>query len=384
MAQHMTFTRRRLLRAGSSLTVLSFAAPKFLVADAAAAKEQRGGTLNSALWPEPPAILIGLSLTSPTLLPGSKMQEGLVTFDFKLNPQPVLAESWEVSADGLTYRFKLRRNVKWHDGKPFTADDVIYTFNEYIPAVHQRSRSTFALVTTTAEDLHTVVLKLKHAYPSLLRSLDVIGAPIMPAHIYAGKDIRKNPANRNPVGTGPFKFSEWRSGEYIRLVRNTDYWAEGRPYLDEIYYRFIPDSASRALALETGQLQLATQNDIELVDVGRLKALPNLKVSTQGWEWASTICWLELNLRRKPFDDVRFRKAVMHALNRDFIRDTIFFGMAKIATGPIHSSSPFYAPDLHRYEYDPAKARQLLDEMGLRPDSSGKRVEIGLLGLPYG
>ena len=351
---------------------------------AAHADPKQGGVLNSTLWPEPPGIVIGIHLNAPTLLPSSKIFEGLLTYDFQLAPQPMLAESWEVSPDGLTYTFKLRQNVKWHDGEDFTADDVVFSLTKFIPEVHPRSRPTFERAEVTAPDPYTVVVKLKEPYGPLIRSFDVISAPIVAKHIYDGSPIRENPSNRAPIGTGPFKFAEWRSGEYIHLVRNDDYWLEGRPYLDEIYYRFIPDSASRALALEMGQVQLATQNDIELVDVARLAAMPHLQVETKGWEWGAPISWLEMNLRRKPFDDVRFRKAVMFALDREFIRDNIFFGLATVPTGPIHSSSPFYTADVTTYEYDPDKARALLDEMGLTPGADGVRVEVGLLGLPYG
>lgn len=355
-----------------------------LGATGASAEPMRGGTLNSSLWPEPPGIVIGIHLNAPTLLPSTKIFEGLLTYDFQLSPQPMLAESWEVSDDGLTYTFHLRQNVKWHDGEPFTAEDVVFSLTEFIPEVHARSRPTFARAEVTAPDDHTVVLTLKEPYGPMIRSFDAIGAPMVPAHVYKGTNIRENPANRAPIGTGPFKFQEWASGEYIHLVRNDDYWQEGRPYLDEIYYRFIPDSASRALALETEQIQLATQNDIELVDLARLDAMPHLEITTKGWEWGAPISWLEMNVRRKPFDDKRFRQAVMYALDHEFIRDNIFFGYAAIPTGPIHSSSPFYTDDVMRYPHDPDKARALLDEMGLAPNADGVRAEVGLLGLPYG
>lgn len=349
-----------------------------------ASAQKRGGTLNSTLWPEPPGIVIGIHLNAPTLLPSTKIFEGLLTYDFQLNAQPMLAETWKVSDDGLTYTFNLRRNVKWHDGKPFTSKDVVFSLAKFIPEVHPRSKPTFLRAEVTAPDDYTVVLKLKEPYGPMIRSLDAISAPIVPAHVYEGTNFRDNPANRKPIGTGPFKFDEWKSGQYIHLVRNGDYYLPGKPYLDDIYYRFIPDSASRALALEQGEVQLATQNDIELVDVGRLSKLPNLEVTTKGWEWGAPISWLEMNIRRKPFDDVRFRKAVMYALDHNFIRDSIFFGVAAPATGPIHSSSPFYTSEVQAYPHDPAKAKALLDEMGLKPGAGGVRVKIGLLGLPYG
>jgi peptide/nickel transport system substrate-binding protein len=112
--------------------------------------------------------------------------------------------------------------------------------------------------------------------------------------------------------------------------------------------------------------------------------MPTLKVTTKGWEWGAPIAWMEMNLRRKPFDDPRFRKAVMHALDRSFMQNNIFFGLAKVATGPIHSSSPFYDPNVVKYDYNVAKAKALLDEMGLKPNADGVRAEVKLLGLPYG
>jgi len=372
-------TTLKTLRVLASLTIASL-----IALPAAGQQPTRGGTLNSTLWPEPPGIVVGLHLNAPTLLPSTKIFEGLLAYDFQLNPQPMLAESWEVSPDGLSYTFKLRRNVKWHDGKPFTAADVVFSFGEFIPEAHARSRPTFQRAKVTALDDHTVRLALQEPYAPLLRSFDTIGAPILPAHIYKGTDFKNNPANQKPIGTGPFVFKEWRRGEYIHLVRNDNYWQEGKPFLNEIFYRFVPDSASRAVALETGQAQLATQNDIELVDVARLQKLPNLKVTTKGWEWGAPIAWMEMNLRRKPFDDPRFRKAVMHALDRDFIQKSIFFGLAKVATGPIHSSSPFYDPNVVRYDFNIVKAKALLDDMGLRPNADGVRADIKLLGLPYG
>jgi peptide/nickel transport system substrate-binding protein len=348
------------------------------------AAQGRGGTLNSVLWPEPPGLVTGVWLNAPTLLPATKMLEGLLTFDFNLRPEPLLAESWEIAPDGLTYTFKLRRNARWHDGKPFVADDVVFSCSEFLTEMHPRSRPVFQRTSVSKVDDHAVRFTLQEPFAPLMRNFDPIGAPILPAHIYRGTKFSDNPANAHPIGTGPFKFKEWRRGEFIHLVRNDDYWQPGRPYLDEIYYRLLPDSAARALAIESGQVDLATQNDIELIDVNRLKALPHLATTTKGWEWGSPICWLEFNVRRKPFDDKRFRQAVMHALDRRFILDNIFFGVGKIATGPIHSNSPYYERNVANYPFDPAKAEALLDAMGLSRGSQGVRASMKLLGLPYG
>jgi peptide/nickel transport system substrate-binding protein len=362
------------------LAIITIAAAPTL---ATAQEPVRGGSLQSVLWPEPPGIMAGLFLQSSALLPTTKIFESLLTYDFTLTPHPNLAESWTVSPDGKTYTFRLRRNVKWHDGKPFSADDVVFTYGEYLIEVHPRARAVFQRAKVVKTDDHTVEFRLAEPFAPLIRSFDLC-CLIVPAHLYKGTDFRKNPHNATPIGTGPFKFKEWKRGEYIHLVRNADYWRAGRPYLDEIFYRFVPDAASRAVALESQQVHLATQNDLELLDVTRLSKMPFIEVTTKGWEWGSPIVWIEMNTRRPPFNDKRFRQAVLHALDRTFIRDNVFQGWAKIATGPVHSGSPFYEPNVPKYGFDPARAEVLLDEMGLRRGSNGVRTTVKLLGLPYG
>jgi len=361
-----------------------------LLASGPAWAQKYGGTLTVSHIDSPPSPSIQEEATASVVIPFMPMYNNLVIFDQHVprhsleTVRPELATNWAWGEDGTALTFTLREGVKWHDGKPFTSKDVVFSLSKFIPEVHPRSKPTFQRAEVTAPDDFTVVIKLKEPYGPMIRSFDAISAPIVPAHIYEGTNFKDNPANRHPTGTGPFKFDEWKSGQYIHLVRNNDYYLQGKPYLDDIYYRFIPDSASRALALEQGEVQLATQNDIELVDVARLAKLSTLDVTTKGWEWGAPISWLEMNLRRKPFNDVCFRKAVMYALDRNFIRNSIFFGVASPATGPIHSSSPFYTSDVQAYPHDVAKAKALLDEMGLKPDGDGVRVKIGLLGLPYG
>jgi peptide/nickel transport system substrate-binding protein len=377
----MTISRRDLLATGAGAAALASLEPNAAFAQGT---PQRGGTLNSTLWPEPPGLVIGLWLNAPTLLAGTKMFEGLLTYDFELNPKPMLAERWEIAPDGKRYVFHLRRNATWHDGRPFTSDDVVFTCGEYLTQVHPRSRPVFQRTRVRALDPHTVEFTLENPFAPLIRNFDAIGAPIVPAHIYRGTEFRQNPANANPVGTGPFKFQEFRRGSHIHLVRNPNYWQAGKPHLDEIYYRFIPDAVGRSLAIEQSRADIATQDDIDRTDVRRLGALPHLEMTTKGWEWGSPISWLEMNVRKAPFNDKRFRQAVLYALNREFIRDAVFSGLAKVATGPIHSSNPFYDPNVMAYPHDPARAQALLDEMGLRRGAGGTRTSIKLLGLPYG
>lgn len=350
----------------------------------AAETPTRGGTLNVIVHPEPVLLMLGLNQQTGAQLVAGKIYQSLLRFDEKLRPMPSLAKSWTISRDGLTYTFKLQENVRWHDGKPLTSADVVFTTETFLMETHPRARGIFSRCEAiTAPDPHTVVFKLKEPFGPFIMAFEVSTSPIVPRHLYEGTDFRNNPANQTPVGTGPFKFKEWRKGSYIHLVRNDDYWKPGKPYLDNIYFRVIPDSAARAFALESGQVQVTYFGDIENVEVAGLKGRPELAVTTKGWEFAAPLAWIEFNVRRPPMSDKRFRQAVWYAMDRDFIREKIWFGIGRPATGPVNSVTRFYEPDVKKYPYSPDKAKALLDEMGLKPDASGIRARVNLLPMPY-
>ena len=363
----------------ATLTVLG------TVGDADAQTPSRGGTLNTIVNPEPPILILGLNNQGPTLMVGGKIYESLLKYDLTLKPMPALAESWTIAPDGKTYTFKLRRNVKFHDGKPMTADDVVFSVMKWHMEVSPRSRAIFQkLKSVTAPDPHTVVFELPEPFEPFILMFDATAAAIVPKHLYDGTDFKTNPNNSTPIGTGPFKFKEWRKGSFIHLTRNPDYWDAGKPYLDEIYYRVIPDAASRALALETGVVQLAQNNDIEPFEIPRFRAMQNLEITGKGWEMFSPLAWMDLNVREAPLNDKRFRQALMYAIDRNFIREKIWFGLGRVPTGPVASTTRFYDKDVPLYPHDPKKATELLDQMGLKPDARGVRVKLKNLTLPYG
>src|SRR5713226_7325832 len=306
---------------------------------------KRGGTLTTILSPEPPILVLGVNNQGPTLVCASKIYQSLLKFSPKLEPLPQLAKSWTLSEDKRSYTFHLQDNVKWHDGKPFTADDVIFSVMKFHMELAPRARGIFAKIKeASAPDPLTVVFTLDAPFDPFLLMFEVTAAAMMPKHIYDGTDFRNNPANQKPIGTGPFQFVEWQRGNFIRLARFDGYWKPGQPYLDEIIYRIVPDSQSRALALQTGQVLLTQANDIEPFDVPRFRALPNLEVELKGWEYASQLSWIEINHRVKPLGDVRVRQAINLAIDRNFIRDRLWFGIGKQATGPICSTTKFYDP----------------------------------------
>jgi len=356
-----------------------------LMPDGVAYAQTANGGLTSLLAPEPPMLMLPLNQQQPTIVVGSKIFEGLLDYDFDLSPKPQLAESWEVSEDGLTYTFHLARNAKWHDGKPFTAADVVFSCDVMLKEVHPRARAIFERCESiTATDDHTVVFKLTAPFAPFLYAFEAVSAPIAPKHVYEGTDFKKNPANDHPIGTGPFMFKEWVRGSHIQLVANPDYYLEGKPGLTEIFFRIVPDAASRSVALETGEAQLAGWNDVENFDVQRLAALPHLEFTTKGYEFASPLLWYECNLRKAPFNDLRFRKAMMHLLDKNFIVERIMFGLAAPATGPIASTTPFFEPNLPRYDFDVDKANAMLDEMGLARGANGNRMTMHFLVVPAG
>ncbi|AWU96177.1 ABC transporter substrate-binding protein [Azospirillum ramasamyi] len=383
------FTRgfHRAAAAGLLAAVLAVPGAAALVTAPAMAQETpvRGGMLNSIVQPEPPTLMLGLNQQAPTQTVAGKIYQGLLTYDQKLNPLPSLAESWTISPDGLTYTFKLFQNVKWHDGKPFTAKDVVFSTSKFLMEVHPRARAAFSRCESiTAVDDHTVEFKLKEPFPAFIQAFEVSSAPMVPAHIYEGTEFRSNPANATPIGTGPFKLKEWVKGSYIQLVRNEDYYKKDLPYLDGITFRVIPDAASRSLALESGQVHQTQYSDLEPFEVPRMKAMSHLTMTTAGYEFVAPLSWLEINHRVKPLDDKRFRKAIAYAIDRKFIRDKIWFGLGRIPTGPINSVVKFYDPNVTTYGPDLAKAKALLDEMGLKPDAKGVRATVKIMPMPYG
>jgi peptide/nickel transport system substrate-binding protein len=368
---------RNLLKLAST-----FALATTLVAGSPALAQTKGGTLNLIVQPEPPILMLGLNQQAPTQYVAGKIYQSLLTYDSQLKPMPSLAKSWKVSDDGLTYTFELQQGVKWHDGKPFSAADVVFSIDTFLRDAHPRARVVIKKYVDSVKALndHSVQIKLKEPYAPFMTMFVVDNMPMVPKHVYEGTDFQNNPANQTPIGTGPFKFKEWKRGSHIILTRNDNYWKEGKPYLDEIVFRVIPDAASRAVAFENGTVQVLRGGDVDNVDIKRLKALPNVEMTTKGWEMYAPMAFMVMNQRNAPFDNAKVRQAVMHALNRKFIVDNIQFGMGKIATGPIATSTLFYDGNVPRYDYNIDKARALIKESGV---NVGART-IKMMPMPYG
>jgi peptide/nickel transport system substrate-binding protein len=389
-------TRRRFIQAAGAV---SFAAGTggLVYSDTVRAAEKsssgapkRGGTLVIVVQPEPPTLASYLNTSGPIGQVAPKVYDGLLEYDFDLNPLPGLAKSWQISADGKTITFLLEQGVKFHDDKPFTSADVQFSVMEVLKKFHPRGPTNFQeLVAIDTPDAHTAVFRLNNPAPYLIKALSAYESPILPKHLFAGTDIPGNPHANSPIGTGPFKFVEWQRGQFMRFDRNPNYWRPGRPYLDRLVARFIGEAQTRTAAVERGEVTYAAYGAVPNVEARRLSTGSALVVTTKGYEMDSPILELEFNCTRKPFDNQKVRQAVAYAIDRNFVIGNIWFGYGKPATGPISSNlkaSGIYTPDVMRYDVPNRMeiANKLLDEAGYPKKADGTRFEIVHDITPYG
>jgi peptide/nickel transport system substrate-binding protein len=305
------------------------------------------------------------------------LYNGLVALDKDFAPQPELADSWTIADEGKTYTFKLHPGVKWHDGKPFTSADVKFTFEQLLLKFHARTQTGVAPVLDkieTPDDL-TVVFRFKTPYAPLLQQLNVIEAPILPRHLYEGGDPQNNPANLKPVGTGPFKFVEYKKGQQVVMERNPDYWKPGLPYFDKLIFSIVPEAATAMVAFERGEVDYVS---VPGSDVARVEKLPGVTVGRSPAGAGGSFCvqTVILNLEHSPLDKLPVRQALNIAIDRQRMVKQVLFDQGRIARGPMATTSwPFNAA-LPAFEYDAAKANQLLDGAGLPKGADGFRFKL--------
>lgn len=352
----------------------------------AAETGQKGGTLTMAVWPDPTALVCAFTSSDQVVLSSAKMTEGLVAYGYDFLPRPRLATAWEPSADGLSIKFTLRQGVKWHDGADFTSADVAFSFLNLLKPNHPRGRGTFANLTAVdTPDAHTAILRFSKPSPVVMNALSGMESPILPKHIYENGDPLRNPANNAPIGTGPFKFVEWKRGSHIILERFDGYWAQERPYLDRIVMRIINDAGARAAALETGEILLAGPNPVPYSELVRFRANPKFDVETRGEELLQHAQAIEVNLRNPILAKVEVRQAILQAVNREAMARAVWYQSGRPATSPI----PYQAGDLRlanppAYPFDVKKSEALLDAAGYPRGADKMRFKLRLDWLPLG
>ena len=351
--------------------------------------QKAGGTLIQIVQPEPPSLAPYLSTSGPIGLVAPKIYQGLLDYDLDLNVVPELAKSFDVSEDGLTVTFKLQKGVTWHDGKPFTSADVEFTIMHVLKKFHPRGPNSFKEVTEIqTPDEHTAIFKLAKPAPYMMRAFSAYESPMVPKHLLEGTDIRSAKLGNNPVGTGPFKFTEWKKGQYIRLDKNENYWKEGLPLLDRVVARVIPDASTRTAAMESGEVHYGAYGAIPNVDVVRLRKMDSIGTTTDGYSMINPMALIEFSVNKAPFDKAAIRQAISLTIDRQFLIDNIWFGYGKAATSAL--SSNFEPTGLYKasinYPATPnvSAAIKLLEDAGYAADSNGVRAKAVLDLIPYG
>ncbi|ADO42633.1 ABC transporter substrate-binding protein [Ketogulonicigenium vulgare] len=375
----MTFalSRRGFLLSSGALMAL---APQF-------ARAQAGGRITIAADSEPRQLNPAIVASNGVFFVASKVIEPLAEASYDGEGlTPLLATGWEGSEDGLSITFTLREGVTWHDGQPFTSADVAFSALEVWKPLQNIGRSLFAnLESVETPDDHTSVFIFSQPTPLQLITLALpTVSSVLPRHIYEGTDIAENPANRALIGTGPYTWGDYRPGEYFLLRRNPNYWQADLPVTEELVFRVLPDRAAAANSLEADEIQLAAFSAVPLVDLARIGQVPGLQVITKGYEALTYQLVVEINHRNEYLSNLSVRRAIAHAIDKQFVLDTIFLGYAAAATGPVPANDPtFYTPDVTTYDFDVAAANALLDEAGFAAGANGVRFALRLLPAPY-
>lgn len=372
----MSFSRRAfnqmLLLATASVAIPS-------IAFAQEATPVSGGTLNWLYTVDPGTALFAINTSSGTgQAIGPKIVEGLLTFDYDLNPQPLLATEWSVSDDHLQYTFKLREGVKWHDGVDFTSADVAFSILR-LKEAHPRGRITYQnVVEVQTPDPLTAVIVLSKPAPFLIAAQSSSESPIVPKHKFESLPPADGQTLATAIGTGPFKLTEWVPGSHLIFDRNPAYWDTGKPYLDRLILRIITDPTARAAALETGEIDIGA-NPVPLGDIARLQQNPNLVVDTQTYAYSGPQQQLFFNYDNEILTKKPVRLAIAQAINAQEIVDVALYGYGQVSPSPVSTALPkWYDPTVVSYPFDPAASEKLLDEAGYPRGADGKRFPVRL------
>ena len=273
---------------------------------------------------------------------------------------PELAESWEVSEDGIAYTFKLRQGVTFHNGEPFTADAVVYSWNRGKQDEMQWSERWNIATSVEKIDEFTVKVMTDGPSPLLLRTIAENWAMIPPTY---HQEVGEDSFLAHPIGTGPFVFVEWAKGDRIVFKANPDYWEEGLPKIQDLIFRPIPESATRVAAIQTGEVDLVTRLSAE--EAESLKGVPNVKAINYPVDRVYYITFNNLTTGKgQPTEDPLVRQAMNYAVDVDAIIDALFNGYGQPSTGYVTPGNWGYDTEIKPFGYDPEKAQELLVEAG--------------------
>jgi peptide/nickel transport system substrate-binding protein len=285
-----------------------------------------------------------------------KVYQGLVVPDKDFKIQPLLAKEWTVVND-TTWEFKLRDDVTFHDGAPFNAEAVKATFDRLLdPNTGSPQREKFSMITEVkVVDEYTVQLSLAYPYAPLLSIL-----ASQEGSILSPKALAENPENlaQHPVGTGPFVFEAWKSGQEISLKKNENYWGK-KPNIDGVVFKVVPEDATRLAMIETGEAHINDQ--VPVTEIERIEASETMGLyRTEGL----AVEYVGFNTKKKPFDDVKVRKAISHAIEREAIIKGVYNNVGTLANVAMSPKVYGHSKEVKPYNYDLNEAKKLLKEAG--------------------
>jgi peptide/nickel transport system substrate-binding protein len=342
---------------------------------------KKGGTLIYALTNEPPHLNIAITTDLNAQQSATNIFSQLIRVEKDGTLTGDLAESWDAAPDGMSYTFRIRRNIQWHDGKPLKAEDIRWALTEINMKYNPIASTGFAAVDRIeAPDEHTLVVRMNQPFPAFL-PWSLVNQWIYPKHIYEGTDPRQNERNfKNPVGSGPFVFKEWVRGSHILMERNPNYYKKDQPYLDRVVAKFIPNANARVLALESGEIDYVSIFGLPASAVASLEKMKDIVVVTHRTRVNYGGIMAHINVREKPLSVKEVRQALSYAIDRKLLVERAVAGLAEPASGPISSlHEPWFNPAVAaRYPFDPKKAETLLDQAGFKRGADGKRFSIRL------
>lgn len=287
---------------------------------------------------------------------------GLTKFDSNMNIIGDLAESWEISKDESKITFHLKKNVLWHDGVEFTAEDVVFTYKSIVSPMNESHLGSHfgPIKDVKIIDKNTVSVTYLKPYGSALESWTI---GIIPKHIFQNKDVNSSFFDESPVGTGPYKLKEWIHGQRIWLEAFENYH-DGIPKIKNIVLRVIPDTSTQLLELKAGTIDMM---ELTPSQFNNLKDTNFAKYRAGSFRYG----FLGLNFLDRRFQDKRVRQAISHVIDKKSIIDTVLYGFGSISTGPYPPEAWYYSSDAKYYDYNPKKAIDILAQAGWRKNEKG-------------
>ncbi len=366
----------RALNKKAAITLLCILVFSFLLPTSAAPPAPKvGGQIIVGIAAEP-KVIDGTTGAWNSGFVAGQIFESLLNTDPDLNLIPGLATSWKILADEGAYVFNLRTGVTWHDGKPFTPEDVKFSFENILNKYDIFGATYFKDVRVDILNATAVKIKPGKFQPGVQMFLfSGLDSAIVPKHILEGQDFEKSEFRTKPIGTGPFVFKEWVKGSYILLERNPKYWDAPKPYLEKMIIRFITDPTTLLSSLETGDVNYVFRG-LAYEMAARLGTNPNLEVIAHTMPPYRMV--LEVNTNQTILKNVDVRRAIAYALDKNDISQKATLGLCKPTSRLLKSTVP-KGPSITEYDYNIQKANELLDKAGYPKGQDGKRFKIELL-----